>query len=44
MTLFTFECGEVCQNAEALLNKRGVPFTIVNVQPTSEGHDRACRR
>ena len=27
VTLFTFDCGEVCQNAEALLNKRGVPFT-----------------
>jgi glutaredoxin len=31
VTLYTFACGEVCQNAEALLNKRGVPFTIVNV-------------
>jgi glutaredoxin len=31
VTLFTFGCGEVCQNAESLLNKRGVPFTIVNV-------------
>lgn len=31
VTLFTFACGEVCQNAESLLNKRGVPFAIVNV-------------
>jgi len=31
VTLYTFQCGEVCQNAETLLNKRGVPFTIVNV-------------
>jgi len=31
VTLYTFACGEVCQNAESLLNKRGVPFTIVNV-------------
>jgi len=31
VTLYTFQCGEVCQNAEALLNKRGVPFTIVDV-------------
>jgi len=31
VTLYTFACGEVCQNAEALLNKRGVPFTIVSV-------------
>jgi len=34
VTLYTFQCGEVCQNAEALLNKRGVPFTIVNVSET----------
>ena len=27
VTLYTFECGELCQNAEALLNKRGVPFS-----------------
>jgi glutaredoxin len=32
VTLYTFECGDVCRNAEALLNKRGVPFTTVNVQ------------
>ena len=31
VTLYTFACGEVCQNAESLLNKRGVPFTVVNV-------------
>ncbi len=31
VTLYTFACGDVCANAEALLNKRGVPFTIVNV-------------
>lgn len=31
VTLYTFQCGEVCQNAESLLNRRGVPFTIVNV-------------
>jgi glutaredoxin len=36
-TLFTFECGEVCQNAEALLNKRGVPFTVVDVQRDEQG-------
>ena len=39
VTLFTFECGEVCQNAESLLNKRGVPFTIVNVRD-AEGQAR----
>ena len=31
VTLYTFQCGEVCQNAESLLNRRGVPFTIVDV-------------
>jgi glutaredoxin len=31
VTLYTFDCGEICQNAEALLNRRGVPFTTVNV-------------
>jgi hypothetical protein len=32
VTLYTFDCGEVCQNAESLLNRRGVPFSAVNVQ------------
>jgi glutaredoxin len=31
VTLYTFDCGQPCQGAEALLNKRGVPFTTVNV-------------
>lgn len=32
VTLYTFQCGEVCQSAEALLNRRGVPFSTVNVE------------
>jgi len=36
-TLFTFECGEVCVNAESLLNKRGVPYTIIDVQRDEQG-------
>jgi glutaredoxin len=32
ITLYTFACGAVCQNAEGLLNRRGVPFTTVNVE------------
>jgi glutaredoxin len=32
VTLYTFACGTVCQNAEGLLNRRGVPFTTVNVE------------
>ena len=39
VTLYTFQCGEVCQNAESLLNKRGVPFAIVNVSEP-EGQTR----
>jgi glutaredoxin len=32
VTLYTFACGEVCQNAEGMLNRRGVPFSTVNVE------------
>jgi glutaredoxin len=32
VTLYTFACGLVCQNAEGLLNRRGVPFSTVNVE------------
>jgi glutaredoxin len=32
VTLYTFACGAICENAEGLLNRRGVPFTIVNVE------------
>jgi glutaredoxin len=35
--LYTFDCGDVCQNAESLLNRRGVPFTLVDVQRDEEG-------
>jgi glutaredoxin len=31
VTLYTFDCGEFCRSAEALLNRRGVPFSTVNV-------------
>jgi glutaredoxin len=40
VTLFTFDCGEVCTNAEALLNKRGVPFAVINVQTDEPGRTR----
>jgi len=39
VTLYTFQCGDVCQNAESLLNRRGVPFAIVNVSDP-EGQTR----
>ncbi|MBK7591591.1 MAG: glutaredoxin family protein [Betaproteobacteria bacterium] len=32
VTLYTFACGELCLNAEGLLNRRGVPFSTVNVE------------
>jgi glutaredoxin len=32
VTLFTFPCGEACDAAAALLNRRGVPFATVDVE------------
>lgn len=32
VTLFTFTCGLACDNAQALLNRRGVPYAQVNVE------------
>jgi glutaredoxin len=40
--LYTFSCGEVCTMAEALLNRRGVPFAIVNVE-TPEGAEQLAK-
>ena len=31
VTLYTFDCGDVCQNAEGFLNKRGVPYSTIDV-------------
>jgi glutaredoxin len=31
VTLYTYDCGDVCAQAEGLLNRRGVPYTTVNV-------------
>jgi glutaredoxin len=31
VTLFTFACGPACENAQALLNRRGVPYATVSV-------------
>jgi len=39
VTLFTFACGPACDNATALLNRRGVPFTTVNVDD-AEGQQK----
>jgi glutaredoxin len=32
VTLYTFACGDLCDRAETLLNRRGVPYTKVNVR------------
>jgi glutaredoxin len=37
VTLYTYDCGDVCQQAEALLNRRGVPFTTVDVTQADNG-------
>ncbi len=39
VTLYTFACGEVCDSAVGLLNRRGVPFATVDAQ-TPEGAKR----
>ena len=37
VTLYTFQCGEICDSAVGLLNRRGVPFSTVDVQSTDGG-------
>jgi glutaredoxin len=39
VTLYTFACGPACDNAQALLNRRGVPFSTVNVEE-NDGAER----
>ena len=31
VTLYTFDCGDICRNAEAMLNRRGIPYSTVVV-------------
>jgi len=40
--LYTFPCGEVCRAAEALLNRRGVPYTTIAVD-TPEGSEQLVK-
>jgi glutaredoxin len=42
VTLYSFDCGEVCRQAEALLNRRGVPYSGVNVE-TPEGAEQLSK-
>ena len=36
VVLYTSECGEPCQQARALLSKRGIPFSERNVDKTTK--------
>src|SRR6266567_6643812 len=42
VTLYTFGCGTVCDTASALLNKRGIPHTVVDVG-AGDGADKLKR-
>ena len=42
VTLYSFSCGTVCDSASALLNKRGVPHTVVDVR-AGDGADKLKR-
>jgi glutaredoxin len=42
VTLYTFDCGVVCDSAQGLLNKRGVPHTVVDVSQ-NDGADKLKR-
>jgi hypothetical protein len=42
VTLYTFGCGVICDTAQGLLNKRGVPHTVVDVSQ-GDGADRLKR-
>src|SRR5450432_2555509 len=42
VTLYTFACGVVCDTAQAVLNKRGVPHTVVDVSQ-GDGAERLKR-
>ena len=39
VTLYSFACGVVCDTAQGMLNKRGVPHTVVDVS-AGDGADR----
>jgi glutaredoxin len=38
VTLYTFACGETCDKATGLLNRRGVPYSTINIE---EGENAA---
>lgn len=42
VTLYTFSCGVICDTAQGVLNKRGVPHTVVDVS-LGDGAERLKR-
>jgi glutaredoxin len=42
VTLYSFACGTVCDSASALLNKRGIPHTVIDVTQ-EDGADKLKR-
>ncbi len=42
VTLYTFACGVICDSAQGLINKRGVPHTVIDVSQ-GDGADRLKR-
>jgi hypothetical protein len=42
VTLYTFACGVICESAQGVLNKRGVPHTVIDVS-AGDGADRLKR-
>jgi hypothetical protein len=42
VTLYSFSCGVVCDTAQGVLNKRGVPHTVIDVS-VGEGAERLKR-
>ena len=39
VTLYTFPCGEACDAAAALLNRRGIPFATVDVEDANNARE-----
>lgn len=39
VTLYSFSCGVVCDSAQGMLNKRGVPHTVIDVS-AADGADK----
>ncbi|MDR2711154.1 MAG: glutaredoxin family protein [Burkholderiales bacterium] len=42
VTLYAFSCGTLCEDAEAMLQKRGIPYTFVDTQ--SEGGNEKLKK